>query len=258
MKYQRLSILALSAAGFIGVWWISTYVYFNPKIVVPPNLVAETLWEITLNGELFEHIWASARRVVVGYVIGAVFGIGLGTLIGLYRIAEELLEPPLQFVRNITPVAIVPLAINLFGLDEGSKYAVIVYSTIIPIIFNTAGGVGGTPQIRIRAAMCLGASQADIFFRIVVPSAWPFIVTGLRIALGFAFMGVVAAEMIAADEGVGFMIMQSRNMFLPAQMFAGIFLLGMIGVGTDRLIRFTLDRLMSRYMMTLNSDVGVT
>ena len=104
--------------------------------------------------------------------------------------------------------------------------------------------------------MCLGASQTDIFYRIVVPSAWPYVVTGLRIALGFAFMGVVAAEMIAADEGVGFMIMQSRNMFLPAQMFAGIFLLGMIGVGTDRLIRFALDRLMSRYMMTLNSDVG--
>ena len=256
MNAQRILRYSASIVAFIALWWASTYLFFNPKLVPPPSVVAETLWGITANGELFEHVWASLRRVVIGYLIGAFWGIGLGVLIGMYKIADDLLEPPLQFVRNITPVAIVPLAIHAFGLDEPSKYFVIWYSTIIPVIFNTAMGVAGTPTIRIRAAMCLGATQRDIFVRIIIPSAWPFIVTGLRVALGFAFMGVVAAEMIAAESGVGFLIMQSRNMFLPGQMFAGLFMLGVIGMLTDRAFRFALNRMMHHYMLTMTAEVG--
>ena len=256
MNTQRILRYGASIVAFLALWWVSTIVFFNPKLVPPPSVVAETLWGITANGELFEHVWASLRRVVIGYLIGAFWGIGLGVLIGMYKIADDLLEPPLQFVRNITPVAIVPLAIHAFGLDEPSKYFVIWYSTIIPVIFNTAMGVAGTPTIRIRAAMCLGATQRDIFLRIIIPSAWPFIVTGLRVALGFAFMGVVAAEMIAAESGVGFLIMQSRNMFLPGQMFAGLFMLGVIGMLTDRAFRFALNRMMHHYMLTMTAEVG--
>ncbi|TFH51643.1 MAG: ABC transporter permease [Lysobacterales bacterium] len=256
MNTRRLFRFSISIFIFIGVWWLSTIFFFNPKLVPPPSHVAETLWSLTSNGDLFIHAWASIRRVVIGYLIGAVWGIAIGTMIGMYKIADDLLEPPLQFVRNITPVAIVPLAIHAFGLDEASKYFVIWYGTIIPVIFNTAAGVASTPPIRIRAALCLGASQRDIFFRIVIPSAWPFIVTGLRIALGFAFMGVVAAEMIAADDGVGFLIMQSRNMFLPGQMFAGLFMLGIIGMLTDRAFQFSLDRLMHHNMVTMTADAG--
>ena len=256
MNAQRILRYSASIVGFLALWWVSTIVFFNPKLVPPPSVVAETLWGITVNGELFEHVWASLRRVVIGYLIGAFWGIGLGVIIGMYKIADDLLEPPLQFVRNITPVAIVPLAIHAFGLDEPSKYFVIWYSTIIPVIFNTAAGVAGTPTIRIRAAMCLGATQRDIFFRIIIPSAWPFIVTGLRVALGFAFMGVVAAEMIAAESGVGFLIMQSRNMFLPGQMFAGLFMLGVIGMLTDRAFQFALNRMMHHYMLTMTAETG--
>ena len=256
MNAQRLLRYGASIVAFLALWWVSTIVIFNPKLVPPPSVVAETLWGITANGELFGHVWASLRRVVIGYLIGAFWGIGIGVLIGMYKIADDLLEPPLQFVRNITPVAIVPLAIHAFGLDEASKFFVIWYSTIIPVIFNTAAGVAGTPTIRIRAAMCLGAAQRDIFFRIIIPSAWPFIVTGLRVALGFAFMGVVAAEMIAADNGVGFLIMQSRNMFLPGQMFAGLFMLGVIGMLTDRAFRFSLNRMMHHYMLTMTAETG--
>jgi ABC-type nitrate/sulfonate/bicarbonate transport system permease component len=248
--------LTLSIVGFVALWWVSTYVFFNPKLVPPPNEVAATLWQLGINGEMWEHVWASLRRVGIGYVLGSASGIAIGTIIGLYRIADELLEPPLQFVRNITPVAIVPLAIHAFGLDEASKYFIVWYGTIIPVIFNTAMGVSSTPPIRIRAAMCLGATQRDIFFRIVIPSAWPFTLTGLRIALGFAFMGVVAAEMIAAESGVGFLIMQSRNMFLPAQMFAGLFMLGVIGMCTDRFFHFVLNRMMHAHMLMLTADIG--
>ncbi len=208
---------------------------------------------MSADGELVFHAWASLQRVLVGYALGSVSGILIGIAIGGFKTAEDLLEPPLQFVRNITPVAVIPLAINAFGLEEPSKYFVIWYSTIIPVVFNTAAGVASTPEIRIRAAMCLGATRKDIFLRIVMPSAWPFIMTGLRVALGFSFMGVVAAEMIAAETGVGFLIMQSRNMLLPAQMFTGLCMLGLIGLVTDRAFRFTINRLMRRYMLLIRS-----
>jgi ABC-type nitrate/sulfonate/bicarbonate transport system permease component len=235
------------------LWWWSSGTLFNPILIPPPHKVALKIWEMSADGELVFHAWASLQRVLVGYALGSVSGILIGIAIGGFKTAEDLLDPPLQFVRNITPVAVIPLAINAFGLEEPSKYFVIWYSTIIPVVFNTAAGVASTPEIRIRAAMCLGATRKDIFLRIVMPSAWPFIMTGLRVALGFSFMGVVAAEMIAAETGVGFLIMQSRNMLLPAQMFTGLCMLGLIGLVTDRAFRFTINRLMRRYMLLIRS-----
>ncbi|MCE2453185.1 MAG: ABC transporter permease [Nitrospinae bacterium] len=249
MNPPKLFLRALSVVGALALWWLSSGAIFNPILVPPPHKVAVNLWEMTADGEILFHAWASLRRVIVGYAFGSVLGILTGVAVARIRIAEDMLEPPLQFVRNITPVAIIPLAVNAFGLEEPSKYFVIIYSTIIPVVFNTAAGVASTPQIRVRAAMCLGAGRWDIFARVVLPSAWPFILTGLRVALGFAFMGVVAAEMIAAETGVGYLIMQSRNMLLPEQMFSGLFLLGLIGLVTDRAFQFTIGRLMRRYML---------
>lgn len=249
MNPRKVFLRTLSVACALALWWLSSGAIFNPILVPPPHKVAVNLWEMTADGEILFHAWASLRRVIVGYAFGAILGILTGVAVARFRIAEDMLEPPLQFVRNITPVAIIPLAVNAFGLDEPSKYFVIIYSTIIPVVFNTAAGVTSTPQIRVRAAMCLGAGRWEIFLRVVLPSAWPFILTGLRVALGFAFMGVVAAEMIAAESGVGYLIMQSRNMLLPEQMFSGLFLLGLIGLVTDRAFQFTIGRLMRRYML---------
>jgi ABC-type nitrate/sulfonate/bicarbonate transport system permease component len=182
--------------------------------------------------------------------------VSIGVAIGLSKLLNDYLDPPMQFVRNITPVAIVPLAIHAFGLDEASKYVVIIYGTIIPVILNTATGIISVPKIRIQAAQCLGASRGDIIKHVVLPSAWPFILTGLRLALGFSFMGVVAAEMIAADTGVGFLIMQSRNMLLPEQMFTGLIMLGVIGMATDRTFQFVIKKVMRRYMVFIAADSG--
>jgi ABC-type nitrate/sulfonate/bicarbonate transport system permease component len=206
------------------------------------------------NGEIWVHIGVSLRRVLVGYLLGIVTAIPIGVAMGRSKIVENLLSPPLQYMRNITPLAIIPFAVNAFTVGEPSKYFVIWYGSIITIILNTATGVLLTPKIRIRAAQCLGASPRDIFFRIVMPSAWPFILTGLRVALGFCFMGVVAAEMVAAESGIGFLIMQSRNMLLPEQMFIGLFTLGLVGLFTDRLFHVSIRRLMKRYMIMIEKD----
>ena len=149
------------------------------------------------------------------------------------------------------PIAMVPLVISIFGIGELGKYFIISYATTIVMIINTAAGVTATPRIRIRAAQCLGADKKDIFLRIVLPSAWPYILSGLRIALGLAFTGIVAAEMLAAQEGIGFLIMQSTNIIAPRDMWIGFVLLGTFGMLTDQLLRSVINRLARRHMIAM-------
>lgn len=253
---NNIVIYAVSISSFFVFWHLMSIYYFNPLLIPPPVTVAIYAYGMTEDGELFFHIWASLYRVIIGYFLGCVIGIAVGVGIGLSRVLNDFVDPPMQFVRSITPVAIVPLAINVFGLEEASKYFVIFYGSFIPVVINTAAGIGSVPKIRVRAAQCLGASRANIIRHVILPSSWPFMLTGLRLALGFSFMGVVAAEMIGADTGVGFLIMQSRNMLLPEQMFTGLFTLGVIGVVTDRTFQFASKRIMRRYMILIYAESG--
>ena len=145
-------------------------------------------------------------------------------------------------------MAIVPLAMLWFGIGEMSKVFVIFYATVIVLVFNTAAGVTRTPLTRVRAARCLGANEYQVFVKVVFPSAMPFILTGMRIALGFSFMGVVAAELIGAREGIGFLIMNSRQLMMTEQLFVGLLSLGVVGAIIDRAFRTILDRHTRRYM----------
>jgi len=183
--------------------------------------------------------------------LGCSLGFIIGTSMGGIKLMKDILEPPFQFFRNIPPVALVPLAITVLGIGEISKISVIVYITILSMTLNCAAGMMSTPQIRIRAALCLGASRRDIFLRIVLPSAWPYILTGLRVAVGYSFMAVVAAEMIAAEKGIGFLIMQSILIIHPREMVIGLILLGGLGLTGDRIFLMMINRLMRRYMITM-------
>jgi NitT/TauT family transport system permease protein len=249
-------IYALSIIAFLLLWHFMSAYYFNPILIPPPEKVGKKIVEMTRDGELLFHTWASLHRIFVGYFWGSLLGITIGLGIGLSKVVSDFVDPPIQFVRSITPVAIVPLAILAFGLDEASKYVVIIYGSFVPVVLNTAAGLVSVPKIRIRAAQCLGAPTRDIVRYVMLPSAWPFILTGLRLAMGFSFMGVVAAEMIAADTGVGFLIMQSRNMLLPEQMFTGLFMLGVLGLITDRVFQSVIKRVMRRYMVLIIAESG--
>ena len=151
-------------------------------------------------------------------------------------------------MRPISPVALVPLSIIWFGIGDMSRYFIIFYGVVIIMIMNTAAGVSATPNIRLNAARCLGASRQQIFRRIVIPSAVPYILTGMRVSLGFAFMGIVAAEMIAAQSGIGYLIMQSRMLLRTDIMFVGLVTLGVLGAVIDGSFKLAIDRTMRRYM----------
>lgn len=245
---RQIVMAVISISTMLLLWHLMSKYVFNPVIVASPGKTFSTAWEMMQTGELFRHIGVSLWRVLVGYVIGCFLGIVLGALIGRIRLVRELTEPLLELIRPISPVAMVPLAMLWFGIGEMSKYFVILYATVIIVVLNTAAGVARAPLTRIRAARCLGANEYQVFVKVMFPSAMPFILTGMRVALGFSFMGIVAAELIGAREGIGFLIMNSRQLLQTEQLFVGLLSLGVVGAIIDRIFRAVLDRYTRRYM----------
>lgn len=203
-----------------------------------------------LDRELLVHTLDSLRRIGVGYVMGSVLGTALGIAIARVRVLRDLFTLPLSLVRSVPPVAIVPPVMIWFGTGELSKYVITMYTTLLLMTLSAEAGVSGTPPVRLRAARCLGAHGPVLFRRVVLPSAMPRILSGLRIAVGFAFMGVVAAELIAANTGVGFLIMHSRFFIRADRMFVGLLLLGLLATVADALV----GRLLAAWLGRFRSD----
>ena len=243
----------LSFLIVLALWWLSSGTIFVEGIVPKPEIVAILFGELIINGKLFSHIFVSFKRILSGFLIGVFCGTLIGLMVGAYSLARTIFTPIFEFFRNIPPVALIPLVVSIFGIGETGKYFIIAYAATFVMIINTAAGVTSTPEIRVRAAQCLGATRLQIVRWVVIPSAWPYILTGLRLALSFAFMGVVAAEMLAADEGIGFLIMQSTNILRPEDMFVGFVLLGTFGFLTDQLFKLAVSKMLRRYMLGIEN-----
>ena len=248
----RPAALALVSLGSIlAVWQFSSGRLLNAMLFPPPSVVFAELASMTRSGEVFVHVFASLQRILAGYVAGCVVGVVLGVMIGRIRLVRELFDPILQLIRPVSAVAMIPFAIIWFGIDEFSRYFIVFYATIFAVIFNTIAGVSTVPLSRTRAAHCLGASRSVVLFRVILPSALPYVLTGMRTALGFSFMGIVAAEMVAGQSGIGYLIMQSRLMIQPERVFVGVIALAVIGMLADLLFRYVVDRTMKCYMQYL-------
>lgn len=254
MTGARVLSVFVSFVLVVLLWWAASGTLFVAELVPTPLEVGRELVDMVRTAEIFAHLAASFRRILLGYAFGCAVGLVVGLAMGGQRLFRDFMDPPLEFFRNIPPVALIPLVVSVFGIGETGKYFIISYAATIVMIFNTAAGVASTPKIRVQAALCLGARRRDIFLHVVIPSAWPYILTGLRIALGFAFTAVVAAEMLAADQGIGFLIMQSTNILEARDMFIGFFMLGTLGLLTDQVFRAVIGRLAHRYMLTVGRD----
>jgi len=245
---RRFAMGTISIGTMLLLWHASVGTIFNSVLVPSPEVTFAKAWSMMLSGELFMHIAVSMKRVLVGYVIGCVSGVAFGALMGRVWIIRELADPILELIRPISPVAIVPLAMLWFGIGEFSKFFIIFYATVIIVLLNTAAGVSRTPVTRIRAARSLGATEYEVFMKVILPSAVPYVLTGMRVALGFSFMGIVAAELIGAREGLGFLIMNSQMLLQSDQLFVGLLALGVVGLIVDRVFRAILARCTRRYM----------
>jgi ABC-type nitrate/sulfonate/bicarbonate transport system permease component len=246
LRKVSFAVVSLTALGV--AWHFSVGTLFNSMLVASPEATFAKIGQMLASGELLLHVGVSLRRVLVGYIVGCSLGILLGAVIGRIRIVAEFVDPIVELVRPISPVAMVPLAMLWFGIGELSKYFIIIYATVIIVLLNTAAGVSRTPIMRIRAAYCLGATDYQVFRKVILPSAVPYILTGMRVALGFSFMGIVAAELIGAREGLGFLIMNSQLLLQTDQLFVGLLTLGVLGLIVDRIFRAILARSMRRYM----------
>src|SRR5207237_1625688 len=156
------------------------------------------------SGEIFRHMAISMARVGVGFVTGCAAAIVLGVILGRIRLVNDLLDPIIELLRFLSPTAMIPIAVIWFGIGETSKYFLIFWGTFFIVLINTTAGVMRAPIIRQRAAQCLGANALQIFLLVVIPSAAPYIVTGMRIAMASSFMSIIPAELLAAASGVRF------------------------------------------------------
>jgi ABC-type nitrate/sulfonate/bicarbonate transport system permease component len=236
--------LVIALAGW---QFLSTFV-FNPVLIPPPLVVLQTRVPMVKNGEIFRHVAISLERVAVGFVTGSAAAIVLGVLVGRIRIVNELLDPVIELLRYLSPTAMIPIAVIWFGIGELSKYFLIFWGTFFIVLINTAAGVMRAPIVRQRAAECLGASRLQIFLLVVIPSAAPYIVTGMRIAMASSFMSIIPAEILAADSGIGFLLQQSSVLLQTNRIFVALLTICLLGFIFDRLFRIAVDRMLSRYM----------
>jgi ABC-type nitrate/sulfonate/bicarbonate transport system permease component len=210
---------------------------FNPLLFPSFLEVARVGVDMLSSGELLTHVIASLSRVVQGFLIAGVLGIGLGMIIGRSRLIERLIEPIVEMLRPIPPLAFLPMMVLWFGIGEASKVAFIAYAAFFPIFTTTLEGIKYVDPVLVRAAAALGANQRDIFRYVILPAALPSIITGLRLGFGLSFFVIVASEFIAADSGLGFLINDARTFFNVAQMLLGAAVIGIIGFIVNSLLR---------------------
>jgi ABC-type nitrate/sulfonate/bicarbonate transport system permease component len=243
----RLRIAAV--VGFLGLWSLVSGLVvvlrlFNPIFLPGPWVVVGAVLELAGKGQLWPHVAATLERVVVGFGTGALLALGLGLAAGYLRPLGNIVEPIVELLRPIPPLAMLPLFIIWVGIGEASKVGFITYATFFPMFLTTVHAVRQIDPLLLRAAQSLGARQLQLFTRVILPAALPEIMTGLRLGVALAFFVIVISEFIAAEHGLGFLINDGRNFFLVPQMLGAAILLGLLGYAGSALVRLFERRLL--------------
>jgi len=240
-RLQKLQhfIQYIAISGVVLAVWqgLSNLGYIKPMILPPPSRVALTFWELLKSGDLTRHIGISVLRVLEGFGIAASLGLGLGGAIGLSRTLDRLTDMIIQVIKPIPPIAWIPLAILWFGIGEQSKVYIIFLGAFFPIIINTIDGIRQTDGRFVEVARILVVPRGKFIRQVVLPGALPAIMTGLRVGLMVAWMCVVAAELIAASSGIGYLIMDARQLSQSDVVLVGMITIGVIGKLMDSLIK---------------------
>jgi len=228
----------LLAAALLLATWHYSVVWTGTKVFPSPLSVEKGLSELFHKHVLWADIGDSLRRVAIGFGAAAIIGIPLGLTLGWYPALNQVLNPTLQILRPISPIAWIPVAIIFFGIGDKAATFLVFLGAFFPIVVACVSGVSSVPAIYRRAGRNFGLSPAQILTRVVFPAALPQILIGLRIALGIAWLVVVAGEMIAVDSGLGYLVIDSRNSGKRYDLVvAAMLLIGVIGLALDMLFR---------------------
>jgi len=228
-EHRMLSLVSM--LGILGVWeLIARLGFVSPLFLPAPSAVIITGYKMALSGEIFRHIGASLWRIFWGFSCAAIVGTLVGILLGFFSIAESIGNPIIASTYPIPKIAILPLLILWLGIGEYSKITVIGLGVFFPMVINVYTGVRNADPVLIKAAISLGSNRRRIIYKVILPSALPMIFAGLKLGIGIALLLVVAAEMIAADAGIGFMILTSADLMQTTKIMFGISLLSMLGL----------------------------
>lgn len=228
----------------LALWiWVSLSGRVAANVLPGPWQVLETLWRLSQNGELWNHVKASLFRVIVGFGIGAGLSVLIGSLSGWFKWVGWVMNPLVEMVRPIPPLAFIPLIIIWFGIGEDARVLVIAIAAFLTCIVPVRSGMRETPEVYVDAAMTLGASPLRVFATVAIPSAIPYIFAGLRVALAASWTTLVAAELVAAQSGVGYMIQNGSRFFLTDVVLAGVVVIGVLAYLMDRVAQLALGYL---------------
>jgi len=238
-RLEKLGYLIASFALVIVVWETSRAVgVVNPKLFPSVMSVLAASVSLLKDGSLERHILASFGRVMAGFSMGIVAAVVLGFLIGWFRTIRMLLDPVINFFRALPPIALIPLMIIFFGIGETSKIIVLTYASFFPALVVIYQALVGLEPIYIRVGRTLGATNLELFRRIILPQLVPSIITACRVSLGVCWATLVAAELIAAQKGIGAMMVEAQNFFQMPPLVLGVVLIGGISLMMDGGVRF--------------------
>ncbi|MDE3240701.1 MAG: ABC transporter permease subunit [Paracoccaceae bacterium] len=237
-----------SIAAFFFVWWLVTFLGWVKPLFVPAPMTIVTkfisIWNTGFTGTpLWVHIEVSTVRVFSAFLLACVVGIPLGLAMGMSPIMKGIFDPPIEFYRPIPPLAYLPLMIIWFGIGETSKILLIFLSVFAPVVLGARSGVKSASIEQIHAAYSFGASRWQVMRHVIMPSALPEILTAMRIGIGFGWTTLVAAEMVAATQGIGYMVLSASQFLQTPVVIMGIFVIALIAFAFDLLMRFVERRL---------------
>lgn len=236
-RIKNMALILLLPVVLITFWqYLANTGEINTHLIPSPMMIVRNFREIILNGRLEKNLSVSIVRVVVGFVMGASMGLVIGFFMGLFKKVNLLLTLFVSIFRPIPIIALIPVFILILGIGESSKYAIIAVGSFWSVLLNTINGVENVDAKLLEIGYAYRIPRIEQVFRIVLPSALPSILTGIRLGVGSAWISVVAAEMIAASRGIGYMITYARDNSQVSTMYAGVLTIGVVGLFIDRVL----------------------
>ncbi|MGL5967110.1 MAG: taurine ABC transporter permease TauC [Kluyvera sp.] len=246
---RHLTLSLTTLAVLLAIWWAVTAAQLiNPLFLPAPGQVLQKLLTIAsaqgfMDATLWQHLAASLSRIVIALLAATIVGIPVGIAMGLSPTVRGILDPLIELYRPVPPLAYLPLMVIWFGIGETSKILLIYLAIFAPVAMSALAGVKSAQQVRIRAAQSLGANRAQVLWLVILPGALPEILTGLRIGLGVGWSTLVAAELIAATRGLGFMVQSAGEFLATDVVLAGIAVIAIIAFGLELGLRALQRRL---------------
>jgi len=236
-------ISAVTVVALVALWWLASHLRWLPPLFLPtPEVVFQRLYESAAgeltDAPLAEHFGWSMFRVFTAFIAACVTAIPIGVAMGVSRVLRGIFDPPIEFYRPLPPLAYLPLIVIWFGIDELSKILLIYLACFAPLAMSARAGVRSVSQEQIHAAYSMGATKWQVIWHVVVPAAMPEILTAMRIAIGFGWTTLVAAEMVAANKGLGQMVLNASNFLRTDIVIMGIIVIGVVAYLFDLLMRY--------------------